>query len=97
DLVTETNRRGVVSAADVIPQSPSPRRASNRMVEALMVFYPGVFDDSDEKLRGLLRDPKTRAEICRTVSFFNNDKSQVVIVRALTPAHTADVGQSIAA
>jgi N-acyl-D-amino-acid deacylase len=97
DLVTETNRRGVVSAADVIPQSTSHRRASNRMVEALMVFYPGVFDDSDEQLRGLLRDPKTRAEICRTVSFFNNDKSQVVIVRALTPAHTADVGQSIAA
>jgi N-acyl-D-aspartate/D-glutamate deacylase len=47
-------------------------------------------------LRALLRDPNTRAEIVKTIQFFSNDKSQVVIVRALTPKHQASVGQSIA-
>lgn len=97
DLVTDANRRGIVTAADVIPQSTSHRRASNRMVEALMVFYPGVFDAPEEQLKSLLRDPNTRAQITKTIQFFNNDKSDVVIVRALTPKHRSNVGQSIAA
>lgn len=97
ELVTDANRRGIVTAADIIPQSMSHRRASNRMLEALMVFYPGAFDYSEAQLRGLLRDPKTRAEIVRNVSFFNNDKEDVVIVRALTAKHEDAVGRSIAA
>lgn len=96
ELVTDANRRGIVTNADVIPQSTSHRRASNRMIEALMVFYPGVFDASEEELKSLLRNPKTRAEITKTIQFFNNDKNQVVIVHALTPKHKASVGRSIA-
>lgn len=96
DLVTEANGRGIVVAADVIPQSTSHRRASNRMLEALMVFYPGAFDYSEVQLRALLNDPKTRAEILKSVQFFNNNKSDVVIVRALTPRNESRVGQSIA-
>jgi N-acyl-D-amino-acid deacylase len=96
DLVTDANRRGIDVAADVIPLSTSHRRASNRMLEALMVFYPGAFDHSEAQLRALVEDPKTRAEILETVSFFNNDKSQVVIVRALTPRNEKLVGRSIA-
>lgn len=96
DLVTDANRRGIAVAADVIPQSTSHRRASNRMLEALMVFYPGAFDYSEAQLRGLVEDPKTRAEILKSVQFFNNNKSDVVIVRALTPRHEALVGRSIA-
>ncbi len=97
DLVTDANRRGLNVAADVIPQSTSHRRASNRMLEALMVFYPGAFDDTEEQLISLLRDRKTRAEIMRSVQFFNNNKNDVVIVRALTPKHRDKVGKSIAA
>jgi N-acyl-D-amino-acid deacylase len=96
DLVTDANRRGIVTCADIIPQSTSHRRASNRMLEALMVFYPGVFDAPDEQLKSLVRNPKTRAEITKTIQFFNNDKNDVIIVRALTPKHKANVGKSIA-
>jgi N-acyl-D-aspartate/D-glutamate deacylase len=96
EIVTDANRRGIVTAADIIPQSTSHRRASNRMVEALMVFYPGVFDASEEELKSLLRHPKTRADITKTIQFFNNDKNQVVIVHALTPKYKASVGKSIA-
>jgi N-acyl-D-aspartate/D-glutamate deacylase len=95
-LVTDANRRGIVTCADIIPQSTSHRRASNRMLEALMVFYPGVFDADDETLKSLVRNPKTRAEITKTIQFFNNDKNDVIIVRALTPKHEASVGRSIA-
>jgi N-acyl-D-amino-acid deacylase len=97
DLVTDSNRRGIVTNSDIIPQSTSHRRASNRMVEALMVFYPGVFDASDAQLRAILKDAGKRAEVLQTVQFFNNDKSQVVIVHALTPKHKDHVGQSVAA
>jgi N-acyl-D-amino-acid deacylase len=96
DLVTDANRRGIVTNADIIPQSTSHRRASNRMLEALMVFYPDVFDADDEQLKSLVRNPKTRAEITRTIQFFNNDKNDVIIVRALTPKHKGNVGKSIA-
>jgi N-acyl-D-aspartate/D-glutamate deacylase len=96
DLVTNANHRGIVTCADIIPQSTSHRRASNRMLEALMVFYPGVFDADDEHLKSLVRNPKTRAEITKTIQFFNNDKNDVVIVRALTPKYQAHVGESIA-
>lgn len=96
DIVTDANRRGIVTCADIIPQSTSHRRASNRMVEALMVFYPGVFDAPEEQLTSLLRNPKTRAEITKTIQFFNNDKDDVVIVRALTAKNRAHVGKSIA-
>jgi N-acyl-D-amino-acid deacylase len=96
-LVSDANRRGIVTNADVIPQSTSHRRASDRMLEAIMVFFPGAFDASDAQLRGMLRDPATRADILRSVQFFNNDKSQVVIVRALTPKNESKVGKSIAA
>ena len=77
ELVTDANRRGIVTCADIIPQSTSHRRASNRMLEALMVFYPGVFDAEDETLKSLVRNPKTRAEITKTIQFFNNDKNDV--------------------
>jgi N-acyl-D-aspartate/D-glutamate deacylase len=96
DLVTDANRRGIVTNADIIPQSTSHRRASNCMLEALMVFYPNVFDADDEQLKSLVRNPKTRAEITRTIQFFNNDKNDVIIVRALTPKHKGNVGKSIA-
>ena len=96
DLVTDANRRGIVTCADIIPQSTSHRRASNRMLEALMVFYPDVFDAEDEQLKSLVRNPKTRAEITKTIQFFNNDKNDVIIVHALTPKHKANVGKSIA-
>lgn len=96
DLVTGANKRGLDVAADVIPQSTSHRRASNRMLEALMVFYPGAFDYSEAQLRALVEDPKTRAEIVKSVSFFNNNKDDVVIVRALTPRNERFVGRSIA-
>jgi len=95
DLVTEANTRGLTVLADVIPQSLSHRRASDRMLEALMVFYPGAFDYSRQQLRDLLQSDK-RAEILKSVSFFNNNKEQVVIVRALTPKHQASVGKSVA-
>lgn len=97
DIVTEANRRGIVTCADVIPQSTSHRRASNRMLEALMVFYPGVFDADDETLKSLVRNPKTRAEITKSIQFFNNDKNEVIIVHALTSKHKPNVGKSIAA
>jgi N-acyl-D-amino-acid deacylase len=96
DLVTDANRRGIVVAADIIPQSTSHRRASNRMLEALMVFYPGAFDYSPAQLTGLLQDPGTRAEILKSVQFFNNDKRDVVIVHALTQKNEGRVGKSIA-
>ena len=96
DLVTAANKRGIDVAADVIPQSTSHRRASNRMLEALMVFYPGAFDYSEDRLRALLEDRQTRAEILKTIAFFNNDKTQVVVVRALTPRNERLVGRSIA-
>ena len=96
DLVSDANRRGIVTCADIIPQSTSHRRASNRMLEALMVFYPGVFDAEEEQLKSLVRNPKTRAEITKTIQFFNNDKNDVVIVRALTSKNQPNVGKSIA-
>jgi len=95
DLVTNANKRGLGVLADVIPQSLSHRRASNRMLEALMVFYPGAFDYSRQELRDLLQSDK-RAKILESVSFFNNNKEQVVIVRALTAKHQASVGKSVA-
>ncbi len=95
DMVSDAHRRGLEIAADVIPQSVSHRRASNRMIEALMVFYPGAFDFTEGQLKDLLNDPEKRAEITGKISFFNNDKANVVIVRALTPKHEADVGRSI--
>jgi N-acyl-D-aspartate/D-glutamate deacylase len=97
DLVTEANKRGLDVAADVIPQSTSHRRASDRMLEALMVFYPGAFDYSEAQLTKLLVDPAKRAEIMKTIQFFNNDKEDVVIVRALTRKNEHKVGRSIAA
>lgn len=95
DLVTDANTRGLTVLADVIPQSLSHRRASDRMLEALMVFYPGAFDHSRQQLRDLVRSDK-RAEILKSVNFFSNNKEQVVIVRALTPKHQANVGKSVA-
>jgi N-acyl-D-aspartate/D-glutamate deacylase len=95
DLVTDANARGLTVLADVIPQSLSHRRASDRMLEALMVFYPGAFDYSRQQLRDLLQSDK-RAEILKSVQFFSNNKEQVVIVRALTPKHEANVGKSVA-
>ncbi len=96
DVVTEGNKHGIVPVlADVIPQSLSHRRASDRMVEALMVFYPNVFDYSRDQLKALLVSDK-RAEILKSVQFFNGNKEQVVIVRALTAKHQADVGKSVA-
>lgn len=96
DLVSDANRRGIVTCADIIPQSTSHRRASNRMLEALMVFYPGVFDAEEETLKSLVRNAKTRAEITRSIQFFNNDKNDVIIVRALTAKNQPNVGKSIA-
>jgi len=95
DLVTDANKRGLTVLADVIPQSLSHRRASDRMLEALMVFYPGAFDYSRQQLRELLNSDK-RAEIMKTVQFFTNNKEQVIIVRALTPKNQANVGKSVA-
>ena len=95
DLVTDANKRGLTVLADVIPQSLSHRRASDRMLEALMVFYPGAFDYSRQQLRDLLNSDK-RAEIMKTVQFFTNNKEQVIIVRALTPKNQANVGKSVA-
>jgi N-acyl-D-amino-acid deacylase len=95
DLVTDANKRGLTVLADVIPQSLSHRRASDRMLEALMVFYPGAFDYSRQQLRDLLNSDK-RAEIMKTVQFFTNNKEQVIIVRAMTPKHQANVGKSVA-
>lgn len=95
DVVTDGNKRGVTVLADVIPQSLSHRRASDRMLEALMVFYPNAFDYSRQQLRDLLNSDK-RAEIMKTVQFFSGNKEQVVIVRAMTPKHQADVGKSVA-
>ena len=95
DLVTSANARGLTVLADVIPQSLSHRRASDRMLEALMVFYPGAFDYSRQQLRDLLQSDK-RAEILKSVQFFSNNKEQVVIVRALTPKHQDNVGKSVA-
>jgi N-acyl-D-aspartate/D-glutamate deacylase len=60
-----------------------------------MVFYPGAFDHSRQQLRDLLQSDK-RAEILKSVSFFSNNKEQVVIVRALTPKHQDHVGKSVA-
>jgi N-acyl-D-aspartate/D-glutamate deacylase len=94
DLVTDANKRGLTVLADVIPQSLSHRRASDRMLEALMVFYPGAFDYSRQQLRDLLQSDK-RAEIVKSVNFFSNNKEQVVIVRALTPKHQDHVGKSV--
>ena len=96
DMVTAASQRGVRVAADVIPQSLSHRRRSNRMIEALMVFYPGAFDKSDEELRAMLLDPVKRKDIVSRTNFFNNDKAQVVIVRAETPRFKPHVGKSIA-
>lgn len=96
DLVTGANTRGIDVAADIIPQSTSHRRASDRMVEALMVFYPGAFDYSPEQLKAVLQDPTSRADVMKSVQFFNNNKSDVVIVRALTKKNEAKVGKSIA-
>jgi N-acyl-D-amino-acid deacylase len=96
DLVDGAIKRGLEVAVDIIPQSVSHRRASNRMIEALMVFYPGVFDYSEARLKALLRDPEKKADIVKTVSFFNNNKEQVVIVRALTPKNQPQVGKSVA-
>ena len=95
-MVTDAHDRGLQVAADVIPSSLSHRRRSDRMLEALMVFYPGAFDYSLDQLKGLLHDDKSRAEILDRVSFFNNNKSQVVIVRAETDKHRANVGKSVA-
>jgi N-acyl-D-aspartate/D-glutamate deacylase len=95
DLVTNANARGLTVLADVIPQSLSHRRASDRMLEALMVFYPGAFDYSRQQLRDLLLSDK-RAEILKSVQFFSNNKEQVVIVRALTPKHRDNVSKSVA-
>lgn len=97
DIVTNGNARGVVTLADVIPQSLSHRRASNRMVEALMVFYPDAFDMSRDQLKALLRAEASRAAILKNVQFFNTDKNLIVIVRALTPKHEPSVGKSIVA
>jgi len=96
DMVTEARRRGLQVAADVIPQSVSHRRASNRTVQALMVYWPGAFDMSEQELRQLLVKPDTRAEILKKVRHFNEDKTRVVIVRAETPKHKPNVGKSIA-
>jgi N-acyl-D-aspartate/D-glutamate deacylase len=96
DLVDGAVKRGMTVRVDIIPQSLSHRRASDRMVEALMVFYPGAFDYSRPQLKELLHSEKTRAEIMKTIQFFNNNKEQVVIVRALTPKNQASVGKSVA-
>jgi N-acyl-D-amino-acid deacylase len=96
DLVDGAMKRGLEVAVDIIPQSVSHRRASDRMLEALMVFYPGVFDYSVPQLKELLHSDKTKADILKTVSFFNNNKEQVVVVRALTPKNEANVGKSVA-
>ncbi len=95
-MVTDAHARGLQVAADVIPSSLSHRRRSDRMLEALMVFYPGAFDYSLDQLKNLLRQAETRAEILDRVSFFNNNKSQVVIVRAETDKHRPNVGKSVA-
>ena len=95
EMVTDAHDRGLQVAADVIPSSLSHRRRSDRMLEALMVFYPGAFDYTLDQLKNLLRDEKSRAEILDRVSFFNNNKSQVVIVRAETDKHRANVGKSV--
>src|SRR5207249_9620400 len=97
NLVDGAMKRGLEVAVDIIPQSVSHRRASDRMLEALMVFYPGVFDYSAPQLKELLHSDTTKADILKTVSFFNNDKEQVVVVRALTPKNEANVGKSVAA
>jgi N-acyl-D-aspartate/D-glutamate deacylase len=55
-----------------------------------------VFDYSRPQLKELLQSEKTRAEILKSVQFFNGNKEQVVIVRAMTPRHQADVGKSVA-
>ena len=95
--MTDANRRGIVVAADIIPQSTSHRRASNRMLEALMVFYPGAFDYSPAQLTGLLAGCGAHArKSLKSVQFFNNDKRDVVIVRALTQKNEGRVGKSIA-
>jgi N-acyl-D-amino-acid deacylase len=96
DLVDRAIGRGLEVAVDIIPQSVSHRRQSDRMLEALMVFYPGVFDYSASQLKELLHSDRTRADILGSVSFFNNNKEQVVIVRALTPKNEPNVGKSVA-
>lgn len=96
DLVDGATKRGLEVAVDIIPQSVSHRRQSDRLLEALMVFYPGVFDYSTAQLKELLRSDKTRGDILKTVNFFNNDKERVVVVRALTSKHEGNVGKSIA-
>jgi len=96
DMVSAASERGVRVTADVIPQSLSHRRRSDRMVEAMMVFYPGVFDKSEDELRAMLADPVKRKDIVKRTNFFNNDKTRVVIARAETVKYRPHVGRSIA-
>lgn len=96
EMVSQAHRQGLQVAADVIPSSLSHRRRSDRMVEALMVFYPGAFDYSLEELEGLLRESHTRKQVLENTRFFNNDKSEVVIVRAITPKYQPHMGKSVA-
>ena len=96
EMVTSARRRGLEVAADIIPSSLSHRRRSDRMLEALFVFYPGLFDKSIEELRAFLVSPEGRTSATKSVQFLNTPKDAMVIVRAETPKNRPLVGKSVA-
>lgn len=96
DMVSTARARGLEIAADIIPSSLSHRRRSDRMLEALFVFFPGVFDKSLDELRAFVKTPEGRAAIPK-VNFFNTPHEQMVVVRAMTSRNQALMGKSVAA
>jgi N-acyl-D-aspartate/D-glutamate deacylase len=97
EMVSEARARGLQVAADIIPSSLSHRRRSDRMLEALCVFSPGMFDKSLDELRAYIRSPEGRANAAKSVQFFNTPKEQMVVVRADTARNRGLVGKSVAA
>ncbi len=95
DMVGEARVRGLQVAADVIPSSLSHRRRSDRMLEALFVFSPGMFDKSLDELRAYIGSPEGRAKAAKSVQFFNTPKEQMVVVHADTPKNQGLVGKSV--
>src|SRR5207237_58880 len=82
-------------AGDIIPSSLSHRRRSDRMLEALCVFSPGLFDKTLDELRAYIQSPEGRASAAKSVQFFNTPKDQMVIVHVETGKNKALVGKSI--
>jgi len=97
EMVRDARSRGIQVAGDIIPSSLSHRRRSDRMLEALYVFSPGMFDKSLDELRAYIRTPEGRANAAKSVQFFNTPKEQMVVVHADTPKNLSLVGKSVAA